>query len=264
MSDEDKQETLTKAEEEVSLSESSIDEPKATEEVIETEEASEVEATETEQEETKKGYSNRVRELNTRAKEAEAKAKSLEEKLTELTDQARSQVQTPNFGTDVSQSSQEEPIFKPGEEIDTVEFEKRMNARDARIIQQATSRSDLMSKQNEAINRIKTESGEAVRKYPELDPDNENFNEDLSDTVTEAVEALVKSSPYTASVTKFVDKLMKPYQGAVTKEVGKQTEELAKQASQGAIKPTNVRQKDRSPEEMTIAELEAELGIVQS
>jgi len=57
---------------------------------------------------------------------------------------------------------------------------------------------------------------------------------------------------------------MKPYKGAVTKAVGEQKEELAKQASQGAIKPTSVRKQDKSSKEKTIEELESELGVVQS
>jgi len=262
----DKKALTEKAEEEVSLPTSPVEEPKATEEVKEPEapEVSEAkeEVAETEKEKTKKGYSKRVRQLNTKAKEAEAKVQSLEEKLTELTDQARSSVQTAP-AIDVPTQSPAEPIFKPGEEIDTVEFEKRMKTRDEKILKQATAAGELRSRQSEAISRIKTESSEALRRHPELDPKSDSFNRELSDSITAGVEAMVKANPYSASVNKFVDKLMKPYKGAVTKAVGKQTEELAKQASQGAIKPTSVRKVDKSAVEKTIAELEEELGIIR-
>ena len=268
MSDIDEKALKPKAEEEVSLPTTPVEETKATEEVIEPEvesaEETKEEVTETEKENTNKGYSNRVRELNTKANEAEEKAKSLEEKLTELTEQGSSRSQTSNRGIGDFTPSPQEPIFKPGEEIDPAEFERRMAVRDQRILQQATAGSELRSRQNEARSRIKTEAGEAIRRHPELNPDDDNYNQELSDTVTEAVWAMVKSNPYSASVNKMVDKLMKPYKGAVTKAVGKQTKEMAKQASQGAIKPTSVRKEDKSAEDKSLKELEKDLGILQA
>jgi len=128
----------------------------------------------------------------------------------------------------------------------------------------ARSLVELEVKKSEAINRINNEAAEVVRKYPELDPESDDFNRELSDTVTEAVEAHVKANPFSASVKGFVAKLMKPYQGAVTKEVGKANEQLAKQVSSAALKPTSVSKKEKSASEKTIEELERELGIVVS
>ena len=268
MSDKDEKALNQPAEEEVSSPTTPVDEPKATEEVTEPEapEISEPEekVAETEETEPKKGLNTRVRELNTRTKVAEEKALSLEEKLTELTDQGRSSVQTPNMGTDVPQNSLQEPIVKEGEVVTVHELNQRVRAREGMLLQQMDSRSELRSRQNESINRIKTESSEVIRKYPELDPKSKTFNRELSDTITDATEAFVRAKPYTASVTNFVDRLMKPYKGAVTKEVGKQTEEMAKQASQGAIKPTSIRKEDKSAKEKSIKELEKDLGVLQS
>ena len=133
MSDIDEKALKPKAEEEVSLPTTPVEETKATEEVIEPEvesaEETKEEVTETEKENTNKGYSNRVRELNTKANEAEEKAKSLEEKLTELTEQGSSRSQTSNRGIGDFTPSPQEPIFKPGEEIDPAEFERRMAVR---------------------------------------------------------------------------------------------------------------------------------------
>jgi len=103
-----------------------------------------------------------------------------------------------------------------------------------------------------------------VRTYSQLDPDSDNFDQELSDVITEATEAYVKANPYTASVKKFVAKLMKPYKGAVEKEVGQASEQIAKQASQAALRPTSVRKPEKSAAEKSIAELEDELGLVIS
>ena len=204
----------------------------------------------------KKGYEARVRELNTRAKDAEAKAQSLAEKLAELTSGST----TGDF--QIPQYNPQEPLIAAGEEIDVNELNKRQSEREAKILQQMRAEAELGRKQSEAIGRINNEALDSVRKYPELDPDSDSYNSELSETVTEAVEAYVKANPYSASVIKFVDKLMKPYKGAVTKEVGEASENLAKQVSQGALKPTSIRKVEKTAHEKTIEELEQELGIV--
>jgi len=220
------------------------------------------EATET-VESKKKGYEARVRELNAKANaeaearvKAEAKAQSLAEKLAELTSGST----TGDF--QIPQYNPQEPLIAAGEEIDVNELNKRQSEREAKILQQMRAEAELGRKQSEAIGRINNEALDSVRKYPELDPDSDSYNSELSETITEAVEAYVKANPYSASVLKFVDKLMKPYKGAVTKEVGEASENLAKQVSQSALKPTSIRKVEKMAQEKTIEELEQELGIV--
>lgn len=139
-----------------------------------------------------------------------------------------------------------------------------MAAREQRIISQADARAELKVRQSEAISRINSEANQALKIYPQLDPETEDFNQELSDAVTEATEAYIKQNPYSASPLSFIGKMMKPYQGAVTKEVGKATENIAKQVSQAALRPTSVRKVEKTAGEKSIAELESELGIVQS
>ena len=248
-------------EEENNLDATPAAEEEASEETLETETESAEEVTE-EKEETgdsskKKGYSQRVRQLNSRAKEAEAKAQSLEEKLAELTAPVESQI-----GQTQSQSPQNEPIVKPGEEIDATELDRRIKAREQNIIQQADARSQLRTKQSEAVTRINNEANEVLKIHPELDPESESFDQELSESVTEATEAYVRNNPYSASVKNFVAKQMKPYQRAVAKEVGKVTENVAKQASETALRPTSVKSGGKKFEEKTLEEMEKELGIV--
>jgi len=217
-------------------------------------------------EEPRKGYSKRVRELNAKAKaeaaareKAEAKAQSLAEKVAELTGSVE-----PQAGIQPIQPLQQEPIVAPGEEIDALELDKRLREREQQQIRRTDALITLRGKQQDAINRITRESNEAVRDYPELDPESDSFNKNLSETVTEAVEAHIKANPYQASVKKFVGKLMKPYREAVAKEAGEVTEKLAKQSSQSALKPSSIRKDEKPVEDMTKEELEEKLGIVQT
>jgi hypothetical protein len=130
------------------------------------------------------------------------------------------------------------------------------------VLQTAGQMVDLKMKQSEAISRIDKESSEVMRAYPQLDPDSDSFDKELSETVSEAIEAQVRLNPYSASVKKFADKLMKPFNKAVSNGVAQEKETITKQVSQSALRPTAIRTPEKKTEEMSIAELEAKLGIV--
>lgn len=234
------------------------EEPKPTEEVEEpveeTEPTGEVEAegeaTETD-ESPKKGFSNRVRELNTRAKEAEARAteaesnaQSLTDKLGELTGSVE-----PN-----ATGQPYNPQVEPGAEISPDQYKQD-------VMRTADSIVQLRMKQQSIISKVNDEARESLTKHPELDPNSDVFDQELSKSVTVAVEAHVKAEP-NPSVSKFVDRLMKPYKGAVAKEVGKMNESLAKQASQSAVKPTSVAKGDKDFGELSESEMEKKLGVI--
>ena len=256
----DEPKALNESGDETATDTTPVAEEQATEEVAEPEvevtAETEGESTET-VESPKKGYSARVRELNAKAKAAEEKAKSLEERIAELTGSVEPQREIPAYNP-------QEPLIAPGEEIDATELNKRQSERETKILQQADSMAQLRARQSEAIVRIHNETSEVMRAYPELDPESDTFDRDLSDAVTEAVENGVKANPYTVSVKGVVAKLMKPYKGAVTKEVGKATENIARQVSESALKPTSIRKDEKALEEKSIEELEAELGTVQA
>lgn len=187
--------------------------------------------------ESKKGYSNRVRELAN-------ENRSLKQRLEEIT----------GTGYDPAPYI---PQVVPGQEVSPEQYRQDVSRTADALV-------NLRIKQNEAVNRINNESAEVIRAFPELDPESDKFNKDLSESISEATEAFVRQNPYSASVKQFVTKLMKPYKGAVAKEVGQAQENLAKQVSQSALKPTSVHKQDKSPEEMTTKELEARLGVVQA
>ena len=233
-----------------------VTETKQSEEVAEpaedTEPTGEVETegevAETEEGSKKKGYSQRVRELNIRAKEAEAKAQSLAEKLGELT--GSDEPQPGRYG-----QGQYQPQVEPGSEISPDQYKQD-------VMRTADSLVQIRMGQQNAVNRINNEANAVVRKYPQLDPDSKEFDKDLSDSVTEAVEAHVKADPYKASVNKFVAKLMKPYQWAVAKQVGEVTENIAKQVSETATRPTSVASSKEKFEELSLKDMEKKLGMV--
>lgn len=192
----------------------------------------------------KKGAQARIRELNAKAKSAEERAKGLEHKLLELT--GGGVVDTP--------PTPYVPKFD-GSEIDPEAYRQE-------VVKSAVSAAQLVAKQSEAISRINAEATQVLSEFPQLDPDSDQFDSELSESVTEATIAHVQSNPYSASPKKFVTKLMRPFSRAVTKEVGKVTENIAKQVSQTATKPTSVTSAGgKSNSEKSLAELEAELGF---
>ena len=224
----------------------SVEETKPTGEV----ETNEV-VTETE-ESSKKGLNQRVRELNTKAKEAEVRAteaetesKSLAERVEELTSQSGE-----------PERAQYQPQVKPGSEVSPDQYKQD-------VMRTADSLVQIRMKQQNAINRINNEANDSIKDYPQLDPKSKEYDKELSDSVTVAVEAHVKADPYKASVSKFVAKLMKPYNRAVAKRVGKVTENIAKQVSETATRPTGVASSEKKFEELSMKEMEKKLGMVQ-
>jgi NTP pyrophosphatase (non-canonical NTP hydrolase) len=207
--------------------------------------------TEAPEAEGKKGYSARVQELANAKKAAEEKANSLEQKLADLTAQV-GQDGTPPY------TPPKEDIVKPGEELTAEELNTRLSEREQRIFQMQ----ELRLQQERALNRINQEAADVVRKYDALNPDSDNFNPELSDWVTDTVTDIVKANPNT-SVKKIVSGLMRPYQKEVTKEVAAQTENIAKQASESAIRPSNAKPVEKKFEDLTIEEMEAQLGFVE-
>ena len=210
--------------------------PVETTEPASEEESSEVETNQIE----KKGAQKRIRELA-------GEVKSLKQKLSEVT--------TPNDYSLPQQLSQ--PQIDLNDEVTPEQYRQH-------VMQQADSLVQLRLKQSEAINRITQESVQVERKYPQLDPESDQFDKELSETISDAIEAQVKLNPYSTSVKAIADKLMKPYLKAISNGVAQEKETIAKQVSESALRPTPVRKVDKTANEMSIAELEAKLGIIQA
>lgn len=200
--------------------------------------------------ESRKGAQARIRELNAAKNAVEEENRSLKDKIAEIT-------QPNGFMDTISTFNPQSNQIEDDDTIDAETFRRR-------VLSEADARTELRIKNLEAVNRINRETEEAVRMFPELDPKSETFNKELSESISEATEAYVNNNPYSASVIKFVEKLMKPYKKAIEVEVGQASENIAKQVSQAALRPTTIRKQEKTASEKSIGELEQELGIVQS
>jgi hypothetical protein len=185
----------------------------------------------------------RIRELNAKAKAAEEKAQSLSEKIAELTG-----------SVEPSGQPQYVPQVTPGTEVTAQQYQNDIALRADQIVQ-------LRMKQKEVLDRVNEESRESVKTYPQLDPSSEEFDKELSESISTATMAMISRTP-TASVKKFVNSLMKPYLRSVGREVGKAQGEMAKQVTQAALRPTTIKAKEKTTKEMSIKELENKLGVV--
>jgi SMC interacting uncharacterized protein involved in chromosome segregation len=237
--------------EEASLENPSVSEPKAPEEVEVPEPEATAEGTEQPAETVdapKKGAQSRIRELNSEKNQYKEKAQSLEQKLAELTGSVEPTAPQAQFT----------PQVDAGQELTPEQYRSH-------VMGTASAMVELKIKQSEAVNRINSEANQVVRDFPQLDPESDQFDAELSESVTQATESYVRANPYTASPKKYVEKLMKPFTRAVTKEVGKETANIARQVAESATRPTSVTTRGgKSDAEKSIQELEAELGVVQA
>jgi hypothetical protein len=237
--------------EETNVSTTPVEEIKAPETETEPiEEASSTDEAETKGEDTekevpvRKGAEARIRELNAKAKAEKERADSLAQKLENFTREVVPQ------GPQAPYQSQVEP----GTEVTPEQYKSD-------VMRTADALVQLRLNQQKVVDNINSEANKAIKEYPELDPDSDQFNKELNDTVTEATLALVRSNP-TASVKKFVDRLMKPYKKSLTKEVAEETETITKQVAAQSLRPTPMVKSNKNDREKTIEELERELGVV--
>ena len=205
----------------------------------------------------KKGAESRIRELNSNLKKERAEKESLARKIQELTGSVEPQGYQPqNNGYDPNK-----PLIAPGEEVTQEELQKRIALRDEWLLQRANNMARFEIERKETLARINRESEESIKSYPQLDPDSDSFDDELSESISQATLAYVRTNP-TGSVKKFVDGLMKPYMRSLDKSVASQQTEIAKQASQTAMRPNNIPATEKKFEDMDLKEMEKKLGVV--
>lgn len=203
----------------------------------------------------KKGAESRIRELNSNLKKERAEKESLARKIQELTGSVEPQGYQPN-GYDPNK-----PLIAPGEEVTQEELQRRVAQRDEWLLQRANNMARFEIAKKETLDRVNRESEESIKAYPQLDPDSDSFDDELSESISQATLAYVRTNP-TGSVKKFVDGLMKPYMRSLDKSVASQQTEIVKQASQTAMRPNSVTSTDKKVEDMSTEELEKKLGVV--
>ncbi len=145
--------------------------------------------------------------------------------------------------------------LQPGQEVTAEELDDITTRKANALIDMK------LAAQNNA-NRIKSELRDALSDYPELNPKNtESFDEDLSDSISESVKAFIRANP-TGDVRGFIDKTIKPFKKAVDKGIAAQQQQVAKQSSQTALRPTQQVSADKKFEDLSMAEMEKKLGFV--
>lgn len=228
-----------------------VDATETNEELPPEQEGEEVEAESTEDAEAeaapeskgRKTAESRIKELNAKKKAAEEKAAEAEEKAESLADQVKKATTRPG---------QQTPDFQPPAESE-ITYEELMKRQDALV--------QIRLAQQENIHRVQNEANEVIKNHPELDPDSEVFDKELSESISQATMAKIQAEP-TADLKGFVNSLMKPYKRSLEKQVEGQKETITKQVSEQAMRPSTVQEKEKPFSELSIEEMEKKLGTV--
>lgn len=205
----------------------------------------------------KKGAESRIRELNSQVKKEREEKDSLARKIQELTSLENSM----GGNRSVPQYDPNKPLVAPGEEITPEELQNRIAQRDEWLLQRSRNEINFIIQRDKVMNRINSESAEVEKLYPQLNPDSDEYDEELSNSISQATLSYVRTNP-TGSLKTFVDGLMKPYMRSLDKSVASQQDNLAKQASQTAMRPNSVPMTEKKVEDMSLGELEKKLGVV--
>lgn len=191
--------------------------------------------------EGRKTAQSRIRDLNAKKKAAEEKAESLEEQVKRLT------------------SFKPQEDFVPQSQFDEAQDESNITVEE--LMRRQDALVQIRFAQQDNIHRVQSEAAEAIKAYPELDPDSDSFDSELSEAVSQATLAKIQSDP-TSSVKNFVDSLIKPYRRSLEKQEAGQKETITKQVSEQAMRPTQVQEQERPFSELSIKEMEKKLGTV--
>jgi len=218
--------------------------PEVTEESVQPEKTEKsTETPEAEGEKKVSGAEKRIHKLVDERDQYKQEVQSLSSKLAELTAQATA---SPGYN----------PLNQPSEGA-SQGGERELTIDDLRTIAR------LEVEKERTINRINLEASEAQKLHPELDKDSDKFDPDINEAVTTAVWLEVQKDP-SQSVKKLTEKYMKPYRKAAERAVGEEKKVLAQQVNDEALRPSSVKPTNKAFTEKTIAEMEAELGIVHA
>lgn len=212
--------------------------------------SSEAETTE-ETEPGKKSAQGRIKQLNNDLKEERRKSSMLEEKvnsiLRENDENPFSPVNNPLPGLNKGQ-------FAQPNENGEITFEDYK--RDVQESAKATVKAMLAQQQ------MKSEAQDILRNTPELDPNSDLFDEELSEAITEAVESKHRLSS-NFSLKETVEKMLKPYRKAAERALEKEKASLVSQVATAAVRPGPSPNVDTKRfEDLSIEEMEAKLGKV--
>lgn len=233
------------------LAENSVEENDASSSPLEEQNLSEVEDTDVSSEKTgisteesdtdgkrATGAEKRIHSLVDKVKEKDSVIEDLTTRLAELQ------------GGNVPQGQ-----YDPFTPSDNDGGERELTIEDLRTIAR------LEVEKERTVNRINAEAADAIREHPVLDKNSPDFDPDVNEAVSTAVWLEIQKDP-SKSVKQLTEKYMRPYARAAEKAVGQEKSILARQVSDSALKPVNVKSGDKKAEDMSIEELEKRLEIV--
>lgn len=199
----------------------------------------------------KKSAQGRIQQLNSKLKEEQRKRSALEERVNSIVQENEENPFSPvNMPLNDPRSGR---LAQPNQngEITYEDYQ-----RDVQQSAKATVKAVLDQQ------KLKQEALEVVKEYPQLDPNSNQFDEDLSDAVTEAVEAKHRFSR-DLSIKSTVDKLMKPYRKAAEQAVDSERINVVKDMASSGIRPSsNPTPVSKEPDNETLEQMEARLGKV--
>lgn len=199
----------------------------------------------------KKSAQGRIQQLNSKLKEEQRKRSALEEKINSIVQENEENPFSP-----VNMPLRDPSSGRLAQPNENGEITYEDYQRDVQQNAKATVKAVLAQQQ------LRQEALEVVRDYPELDPNSDVYDEDLSDAITEAVDAKHRLSS-NFSVKSTVAKLMKPYRKAAESAVDSERRNVVRDIASGAIRPSsNPTPVSKEPENETLEEMEARLGKV--
>ena len=185
------------------------------------------------------GAEKRIHQLVDERDEYKSKVEDLSSRLAELTTGKQDDAEIPQYQQQYPDTS----------------GERELTIDDLRAIAR------LEVEKERTISRIQAEGQEAIKTYSVLDKSSPDFDPDVNEAVTSAVYLEIQRDP-SQSVKKLTEKYMKPYLKAAERAVGQEKETLAKQVSETALRPSNIKGNDKKFHEKSLEEMEQELGMV--
>ena len=198
----------------------------------------------------KKSAQGRIQQLNSKLKEEQKKRSALEEKVSSI---VRENEENPFSPVNMPLKDPKSGRLAQPNSNGEISYEDYQ--RDVQQNAKAAVKAILNQQQ------LKQEALDVVKVYPELDPNHERFDQDISDAVTEAVEGNHRLSR-NFSLKSTVSKLMKPYRKAAESAVASEKRNIAKDVASGGIRPSSNPTPVSKDVEETLAEMEARLGKV--
>jgi hypothetical protein len=140
----------------------------------------------------------------------------------------------------------------------------------------ATSAAYLVNQQQRAVDNLRKETSEIEKDYPELNPDHERYDKDLSESIATAVESQVKvlagydpkGQPIyainpNAKPKDIVSKMMKPYRKSLNQAQAQTEAATNKAVAEQALRPTPTTPiVEKEASDMSTKELEKKLGVI--